>query len=38
MSIAKQIYQEALKLPDPLAQEVLDFIEYIEKSMEYPTT
>lgn len=31
MSIAKKIYQEALKLPEPLAQEVLDFIEYIEK-------
>ena len=30
MSTAEKIFKEAQKLPDPLAQEVLDFIEYIE--------
>ena len=30
MSIAERIFMEAQKLPDTLAQEVLDFIEYIE--------
>ena len=30
METAKKIYQEACKLPEPLAKEVLDFIEYIE--------
>jgi uncharacterized membrane protein YheB (UPF0754 family) len=30
MSTAERIFKEAEKLPDPLAQEVLDFIEYIE--------
>ena len=30
MSIAERIFKEAQKLPDTLAQEVLDFIEYIE--------
>ena len=30
MSIAERIFIEAQKLPDTLAQEVLDFIEYIE--------
>ena len=30
MSPAERIFKEAQKLPAPLAQEVLDFIEYIE--------
>ena len=30
MSIAERIFMEAQKLADTLAQEVLDFIEYIE--------
>lgn len=30
MTIAEQIYREAQTLPDELAQEVLDFIGYIE--------
>ena len=30
MSTAERIFNAAQKLPDPLAQEVLDFIEYIE--------
>ena len=30
MSLAEQILKEAQKLPDALAQEVLDFIGYIE--------
>jgi len=30
MTIAEQIYREAQALPDELAQEVLDFIGYIE--------
>ena len=30
MSTAERIFKEAQKLPDTLAQEVLDFIEYIE--------
>ncbi len=30
MSTAEKIFKEAQKLPDPLAQEVLDFIGYIE--------
>ena len=29
MSTAERIFKEAQKLPDTLAQEVLDFIEYI---------
>jgi hypothetical protein len=31
MNIAEKIYKEASKLPEHLAKEVLDFIEYIEK-------
>jgi len=31
MNIAEIIYKEANKLPEHLAKEVLDFIEYIEK-------
>jgi hypothetical protein len=31
MDIAEKIYKEASKLPEHLAKEVLDFIEYIEK-------
>jgi len=30
MSIAEKIYQEARRLPEPSAREVLDFIGYIE--------
>lgn len=30
MAIAQKIYEEVLKLPEPLAKEVLDFIGYIE--------
>lgn len=30
MNIAEKIYQEARRLPEPLSQEVLDFIEYLE--------
>jgi hypothetical protein len=30
MSTAERIFREAQKLPDALAQEVLDFIQYIE--------
>ena len=30
MSTAERIFKETQKLPDTLAQEVLDFIEYIE--------
>lgn len=30
MSTAERIFKEAQKLPDQLAQEVLNFIEYIE--------
>ena len=30
MSTAERIFKEVEKLPDTLAQEVLDFIEYIE--------
>ena len=30
MSTAEQIMREIQKLPEPLAREVLDFIEYIE--------
>lgn len=30
MSTAEQIFKEAQKLPDALAREVLNFIEYIE--------
>ncbi|HET9963508.1 MAG TPA: hypothetical protein VFQ34_14295 [Nitrospiraceae bacterium] len=30
MSTAERIFKEAQKLPDALAQEVLDFIQYIE--------
>lgn len=30
MAIAQKIYEEALKLPEPLAKQVLDFIGYIE--------
>jgi len=29
-AIAQKIYEKALKLPEPLAKEILDFIEYIE--------
>jgi len=31
MNIAEKIYKESSKLPDHLAKEVLDFIEFIEK-------
>jgi hypothetical protein len=31
MNIADKIYEEASRLPEHLAQEVLDFIGYIEK-------
>ena len=31
MNLAEKIYKEACRLPEHLAQEVLDFIEYIEK-------
>ena len=31
MDIAEKIYKEASRLPEYLAKEVLDFIEYIEK-------
>ncbi len=31
MNLAEKIYQEASRLPEHLAKEVLDFIEYIEK-------
>lgn len=31
MNIAEKIYREASRLPEHLAKEVLDFIEYIEK-------
>ena len=30
MSLAEQIYQRALKLPEPAAQEVLDFINLLD--------
>ena len=30
MSTAEQIFKEVQKLPDALAREVLDFVEYIE--------
>ncbi len=30
MSTAEKIYHEVKRLPEPLAREVLDFIEYIE--------
>jgi len=30
MNIAEKIYEEARRLPEPLAREVLDFIGYIE--------
>ena len=30
MSTAERIFKEVQKLPDTLAQEVLDFVEYIE--------
>ena len=30
MSVAEQIYQEAKRLPEPIAREVLDFIGYLE--------
>ncbi len=30
MATAQKIYEKALKLPEPLAQEILDFIGYIE--------
>lgn len=30
MSTAERIFREVQKLPDTLAQEVLDFVEYIE--------
>ena len=30
MNIAQKIYEQARRLPEPLAREVLDFIEYIE--------
>ena len=30
MNIAEKICQEARRLPEPLAQEVFDFIEYIQ--------
>jgi len=30
MNIAQKIYEQARQLPEPLAKEVLDFIEYIE--------
>ena len=30
MNIAEKIYEQARRLPEPLAREVLDFIEYIE--------
>lgn len=30
MDIAEKIYQEARRLPEPLAREVLDFIGYLE--------
>lgn len=30
MDIAEEIYREAQRLPEPLAQEVLDFIGYLE--------
>jgi hypothetical protein len=30
MSTAEQIFKEVQKLPDVLAREVLDFVEYIE--------
>jgi len=30
MATAQKIYEEVLKLPEPLAKEVLDFIGYIE--------
>ena len=31
MNTAEKIYKEASRLPEHLAREVLDFIEYIEK-------
>ncbi len=31
MNIAEKIYQEACRLPEHLAEEVLDFIEFIQK-------
>ena len=30
MATAEKIYEKVLKLPEPLAQEILDFIGYIE--------
>lgn len=30
MATAQKIYEKVLKLPEPLAQEILDFIGYIE--------
>ena len=30
MATAEKIYKKVLKLPEPLAQEILDFIGYIE--------
>jgi hypothetical protein len=31
MDIAEKIYKEVSRLPEHLAREVLDFIEYLEK-------
>ncbi|MCF8095625.1 MAG: DUF2281 domain-containing protein [Desulfobacteraceae bacterium] len=35
MDIAEKIYKEASRLPEHLAKEVLDFIEYIEKKHRF---
>jgi len=30
MSLAEKVYEEVRRLPEPLAKEVLDFVEYLE--------
>jgi len=37
MDIAEKIYKQASRLPEHLAKEVLDFIEYIKKNMDLRT-
>jgi hypothetical protein len=36
MTLAEAIYQHSLRLPEPAAREVLDFIEFLEQ--RYPVT
>lgn len=37
MNLADQIYQEVRRLPEPLAQEVFDFIGYLEAKHGLPS-